>query len=154
MKKYTILFALLTGMILLALEAAPALQASAQSQCGTKGQPPCPSNPGSSGGPQIPGPKNRKPTPVPPSPTSVPPQVLGLPTIPVVISLPTSYPTPYPFVKVNQNLCRVGPCGPLFINPGDPVEMLAGVGFLVFLIVIGVAFFRGRNASGGGGGPG
>jgi hypothetical protein len=155
MKKYAILFALLTGIILLAFEAVPALQVSAQSMCGGKGQPPCPSNPGSSGGPQIPGPKNRKPTPAPtPVPTPVPPQVIGLPTIPVVIPLPTAYPTPYPTVHIPDPVCRIGPCWPLIVNPGDPVELLAGGGFLAFLIVIGIVFFRGRNAAGRGGGPG
>jgi hypothetical protein len=158
MKKYTILFALLTGVILLAFEAVPALQVSAQSICGAKGQPPCPSNPGS-GGPQIPGPKNKKPTPVPPTPvppTAVPagPVLSGPQLPPVVIGLPTSYPTPYPIHLPDQNLCRIGPCWPFIINPGDPVELLAGGGFLAFLIVIGVAFFRSRSASGGGGGPG
>ena len=154
MKKYTILFALLTGMILLAFEAVPALQVSAQSQCGGKGQPACPpSNPGSSGGPEKPGPKNH-PTPVPPPPTLVagPTLVMSLPTIPIMMPIIPS-PTPYPYPHIpDQNLCRVGPCGPLSSYfPGDPVEYLAGGGFLVFLIVIGFVFFRGRNAQGGGG---
>jgi len=147
MKKYTILFALLTGMILLAFEAVPALQASAQSKCGGVGQPACPSNPGS-GGPEKPGPKNH-PTPVPPTPTLVPPQVIALPTIPIMIPM---IPTPYPYViHIPDPVCRIGPCWPFIINPGDPVELLAGGGFLAFLIVIGIVFFRGRNARGGGG---
>jgi hypothetical protein len=153
MKKYTILFALLTGMILLAFEAVPALQVYAQNPCGGN-FPPCPSNPGNPSGPQIPGPKNHKPTPVPPTAVPAGPVLVGPQLPPVVIGLPTSYPTPYPIVHVPDPVCRIGPCWPFFINPGDPVEMLAGGGFLAFLIVIGFVFFRGRNSQGGGGGAG
>jgi hypothetical protein len=149
MKKYTILFELLTGMILLAFEVAPALQVFAASAPTS-----VPGNPGNPSGPQIPGPKNKKPTLVPPTPVPPTPVIVGIPDIIPFIPSPTSYPTPYPIHLPDQNLCKIGPCWPFIINPGDPVEMLAGVGFLVFLIVIGVAFFRGRNASGGGGGPG
>ena len=156
MKKYTILFALLTGMILLAFEAVPQYRVFSQGCMGPNGKPvDCP--PAGSGGPEKPGPKNRKPTPVPPTPTLVPPQVIALPTIPIlmpIIPSPTPYPTPYPIVHIPDPVCRIGPCWPLIVNPGDPVELLAGGGFLAFLIVIGIVFFRGRNAAGRGGGPG
>ena len=161
MKKYTILFALLTGMILLAFEAVPQYRAfSLSNGCvdpKTGGSIPCPPS-GSSGGPEKPGPKNhptKVPTLVPPTPTLVPyvlPYPHPYPILPYPITL---YPTPIPHIigpVVNQNLCKIGPCWLFNLLSGDPVELLAIAGFIVFLVVIGFVFLRGRNTPRGGGG--
>jgi hypothetical protein len=161
MKKYTILFALLTGMILLAFEAVPQYRAfSLSNGCvdpKTGGSIPCPPS-GSSGGPEKPGPKNHPTSVATPVPTKAPtpvPLVMFGPTVPpIVLGGPKPTPYPYPILPhiANQNLCQLGPCWPFGIQPGDPVELLAGGGFLAFLVVIGFVLFRGRNAQGGGGG--
>jgi hypothetical protein len=153
MKKYTILFALLTGMILLAFEAVPALQASAQC-IGTNGQPYVCAPPGSSGGSEKPGPKNHPTTEPTKAPTNVPSVMFGPKPPPIVMGGPK--PTPYPYVIPHipsQNLCQIGPCWPFGIQPGDPVEYLAGGGFLAFLVVIGFVLLRnGHSTPGGEGG--
>jgi hypothetical protein len=155
MKKYTSLFALLIIMTLLIIETVPQYHVFSQGCTDPKtGRPiTCPPA-GSSGGPEKPGPKNRKPTPmpVPPTPTLVVLQPLPYPH-PYPISYPQAYPTSV--TKLSdisvppRNLCVIGPCWPFNINPGDPVEMLAGGGFIVFVVVIAFAFFRGRMNSGG-----
>ena len=161
MKKYTILFALLVAIILLAFEVFPQVMVSAQNPCGNgRGQKPCPPVPGNPGNPGNPGPKNKKPTLVPSAvPTSTP----------TLIPPPHPYPYPYPYPGghtptptpvpgglphiPDQNLCKIGPCWPFgFLNPGDPVEYLAGGGLIVFLVILGFVFFRGGNKPGGGAG--
>jgi hypothetical protein len=168
MKKYTSLFALLIIMTLLIIETVPLVRVSAESlKCGDRGQPPCPppanpGNPSNSGGPEKPGPKNRKPTPVPPTPTLVvPPTATPTLVLPYPYPYPLPYPysgssiitpTPVPFVIPNiqgQNACKFGPCWLFNLLSGDPVELLAIGGFIVFVIVIAFVFFRGRMNSGG-----
>ena len=96
-------------------------------------------------------------------PTAVPTLVLTHP-VPYLLPHPypilpypiTLYPTPIPHIigpVVNQNLCKIGPCWLFNLLSGDPVELLAGAGFIIFVIVIAFAFFRGRMNSGGGKGP-
>jgi hypothetical protein len=154
MKKYTILFALLTGMILLAFEAVPALQVSADT-CGGKGQPACPPpNPGSSGGQQIPGPKNHKPTPVPPT-------VIPSPT-PIDTLILTANDTQKPqqaSALVAQPVCP-NPVGGVAANsgskpPGDARNapffplLLGGGGLLGGLLaglLVGISIARPRTA--------
>ena len=161
MKKYTILFALLVGMVLLIIETVPAVRVSAQSTCGGRTQPPCPPvNPVNPGGPEKPGPKNRKPTPVPTViPTATPTLVVALKPLPYPhiypIFYPQSYPTSVPKISLppqNLYLCKIGPCWLFNLLSGDPVELLAIAGFIVFLVVIGFVFLRGRNTPRGGGG--
>jgi hypothetical protein len=152
MKKCMILFALLIGMILFALETVPSVHVDAQAKT------PVPGNPGGPGGPEKPGPKNHPTSVATPVPTKAPtpvPLVMFGPTVPpIVLGGPKPTPYPYPILPhiANQNLCQLGPCWPFGIQPGDPVELLAGGGFLAFLVVIGFVLFRGRNAQGGGGG--
>ena len=158
MKKYTILFVLLVAIILLAFEVVPQGLVSAQDRAAmAPNQKPCPPVPGNPGNPGNPGPKNKKPTLVPSAvPTSTP----------TLIPAPLPYPYPYPYPGhptpvptlviphiTDQNLCKIGPCWPFaFLNPGDPVEYLAGGGLFVFLVILGIVFFRGGNKPGGGAG--
>jgi hypothetical protein len=155
MKKYTSLFALLAMMTLLIIETIPQYRVFSQSPTcrNAAGAPiPCPP-PGNQGGPQIPGPKNRKPTPtpVPPTPTLVP----YVHPFPYLYPHPapygfTLYPTPIPHLVIpNKVTCNFVPCWVYDLIPHDPIELLAGGGFIVFVVVIAFVFFRGRMNSGG-----
>ena len=157
MKKYTILFALLIGMILVAAEAVPQDRAFSQSPTGCydkSGRPiACPQNP-DPGVKEKPGPKN-KPVVVT---VIIPHFATATPTPLMIMPKPFPYPFlyPYPYPKpviphiVTQNACVFGPCWLFGFLGGDPVELLAGGGFIVFLLVIGFVFFRGRITPGGG----
>jgi hypothetical protein len=147
MKKYMILFAVLIGMILVAVEAVPQDRAFSQSptECHDKAGYviPCPQNPGE---PDKPGPKNKKPVVVTvmipnlntPTPTPVP--LL----YPYPFPYPYLYPTPVPHIpNVEVQYCKF--C-PIWFNTflGDPIELLASGGLFIFLVVIGFVFFRSR----------
>jgi hypothetical protein len=139
MKKYTILFALLVGTILFAIEAAPqnhvlSLSEGCQDPNGKKI--PCPP----SGNNDTPGPKNKKPTPVDTIvPTSTPT------SIPILQPTPYPYPYPYPPHKpkptpvsggITSNACVLYLCW-------NPILVLAGGGVSIFLIIVAFVFFRG-----------
>ena len=157
MKKYMILFAVLIGMILVAVEAVPQDRAFSQSpsQCRDPNGAYIPCPPQNSKEPEKPGPKN-KPVVVT---VIIPHFATATPTPAHPVFYPYPFPYlhayPYPYLKpihhlpnVEVQYCKF--CPPWFNTfLGDPIEILASGGLFVFLVVIGFVFFRSRINPGG-----